>query len=107
LSAGRHEVVVDFVYDGGFGAGGDVVVTVDGSAVAHVRKDKTVPLIFSISGETFDVGLDSGAPVGFYPHINRFAGTVIGVTLERLSEPSPEVKAMVEDGMFRASLAVQ
>ena len=107
LSAGRHEVVVDFVYDGGFGAGGDVVVTVDGSAVAHVRKDKTVPLIFSISGETFDVGLDSGAPVGFYPHINRFTGTVIGVTLERLSEPSPEVKAMVEDGMFRASLAVQ
>jgi hypothetical protein len=30
-----------------------------------------------------------------------------GVTLERLSEPSPEVQALIEDAEFRASLAVQ
>jgi hypothetical protein len=29
------------------------------------------------------------------------------VTLERLSEPSAEVKALLEDAEFRASLAVQ
>jgi arylsulfatase len=107
LSGGRHTVVVDFAYDGGFGAGGDVVLTIDGATVAHTRIEKTVPVIFSISGETFDVGLDTGAAVGPYPHIYRFTGAIHAVTLERLSEPSAEVKALLEDAEFRASLAVQ
>jgi arylsulfatase A-like enzyme len=107
LTLGQHEVVVDFVYDGGFGAGGDAVLSVDGVRVAYVRIDQTVPVIYSISGETFDVGLDSGAAVGNYPHIYRFTGTIHGVTLERLSEPSPEIKMLIEDAEFRASLAVQ
>ena len=107
LGPGRHALVVDHVYDGGFGAGGESVLSIDGVATAHVRVAKSVPVIFSISGETFDVGLDSGAAVGFYPHIYRFSGEIHGVTLERLSEPSPKVKAMIEDAEFRASLAVQ
>jgi arylsulfatase len=107
LTPGRHSIVVDFVYDGGFGGGGDALMAVDGRAVAHVRKEHTVPVIFSISGETFDVGLDTGAPVGDYPHINRFTGEIHGVTLERLSEPPAEVKALIADAEFRASLAVQ
>jgi hypothetical protein len=71
-----------------------------------VRVEKSVPVVFSISGETFDVGLDSGAAVGDYPHVYRFTGTIHGVTLERLSDPSPEVQALIEDAEFRASLAV-
>ena len=107
LGPGRHEVTVDFAYDGGMGGGGDAVLSVDGRPVGAVRKEHTVPVIFSISGETFDVGLDSGVPVGDYPMINRFTGGIIGVTLERLSEPSPEIRALIEDAEFRASLAVQ
>ncbi len=107
LTGGRHSIIVEFAYDGGFGAGGDAVVSVDGAAVAHARLDKTVPVIFSISGETFDVGLDTGAAVGPYPHIFRFTGAIHGVTVERLSEPSAEVKALLADAEFRASLAVQ
>ena len=107
LAPGRRVIVVDFAYDGGFGAGGDAVLSVDGRALGHVRLEHTVPVIFSISGETFDVGLDSGAAVGFYPHVYRFTGGIESVTLERLSEPSPEVRALVEDAEFRASLAVQ
>ena len=82
-------------------------MSVDGGAVAYVRVEKTVPVIFSISGETFDVGLDTGAAVGPYPHIFRFTGAIHGVTVERLSEPSAEVKALLDDAEFRASLAVQ
>ena len=107
LSPGRHVIGVDFVYDGGFGAGGDAVMSVNDTPIAHARHDKTVPLVFSMSGETFDVGLDTGAAVGPYPHVYRFTGTIHGVTLERLSEPSAAVKALVDDGLFRASLAVQ
>ena len=106
-AAGRRRIVVDFVYDGGFGAGGDAVLSVDGAAVAGVRLAHTVPVVFSMSGETFDVGLDSGSPVGDYPHVYRFTGAIHGVTLERLSEPSPEVSAMVADAEFRASLSIQ
>ena len=107
VSPGRHRVVVDFVYDGGFGAGGDAVLSVDDTPVGAARLDHTVPVVFSMSGETFDVGLDSGAVVGNYPHVYRFTGDIHTVTLERLSEPSPEIKAMIADAEFRASLAIQ
>lgn len=107
LLPGRHSVVLDHAYDGGFGAGGDSVMSIDGVPVAHVRQEKSVPVIFSISGETFDVGMDSGAAVGFYPHVYRFSGSIHGVTIERLSEPSAEVRALIADAEFRASLAVQ
>jgi len=105
--AGRHLVVLDHAYDGGFGGGGESVLSIDGRSVGHTRVERSVPVIFSISGETFDIGLDTGAPVGEYPHINRFAGRIHGVTLERLSEPPPHVRALIEDAEFRASLAVQ
>ena len=54
----------EFAYDGGFGAGGELVLSVDGEAVAGARLERTVPIVFSMSGETFDVGCDTGAPVG-------------------------------------------
>jgi hypothetical protein len=60
-----------------------------------------------MSGESFDVGMDTGAPVGLYPHVYRFVGDIIGVTLERLSEPSAEIAALIVEGEFRASLATQ
>ena len=107
LQPGRHVITLDHAYDGGFGAGGDSVLGIDGDPVGYVRIDRSVPVVFSISGETFDIGLDSGAAVGDYPHIYRFTGDIIGVTLERLSEPSPEVMALIADAEFRASLAVQ
>ena len=107
LAPGRRQVVLDFVYDGGFGAGGDAVLSVDGAPVGGARLANTVPVVFSMSGETFDVGLDTGSVVGDYPHVYRFTGTIHGVTLERLTEPSPEIKALVADAEFRASLMIQ
>ena len=107
LARGRHTILIDHAYDGGFGGGGDSVLSIDGTPVGHVRVERSVPVIFSISGETFDVGLDTGAPVGDYPHIHRFAGEIHGVTLERLSEPPAHIKELIADAEFRASLAVQ
>ena len=107
LNAGRHEIVVDFVYDGGFGVGGHAVLLVDAIPVAHVRVERTVPIVFSMSGESFDIGMDTGAPVGFYPHVYRCTAIIHGVTLERLSEPSPDIAALIVEGEFRASLATQ
>ena len=104
LSEGTHTIVAEFAYDGGFGAGGDLALSVDGVAVGTGSIPATVPLVFSMSGETFDVGTDTGSPVGPYPHDYAFTGSITSVTLKRLDEPSAEVKRQVEEGLARAAL---
>jgi arylsulfatase A-like enzyme len=104
LSAGPHAVAVVFAYDGGFGAGGEATLLVDGSPAATARVERTVPLVFSMSGETFDVGTDTGSPVGSYRHDYRCTASIAGVTIERLDVPPQDVQAMVRNGMFRAGL---
>ena len=107
LGPGAHTVVVEFDSDGGFGAGGEAVVSVDGTAVAHARIERTVPLVFSMSGETFDVGVDTGSPVGPYPHGFPCTAEIHGVTLERLSAPGAAVDAAVRAGLLQAGLRMQ
>jgi arylsulfatase A-like enzyme len=107
LAPGRREIAVEFAYDGGFGGGGDVLVRVDEAAVAGGRIEKTVPIRFSMSGETFDVGVDTGSPVGFYPHQYRCSATIHTVTLTRLSEPDEAVRQAIRNGLFKASLMSQ
>jgi len=107
LAVGSHIVVVEFDYDGGLGAGGNAYLSVDGRAVASVRVERTIPVVFSMSGETFDVGLDTGSPVGPYPHVFACEAGIESVTLERLSELSPEDKRRLADLEFRASLSSQ
>jgi len=48
VAAGKHNLVMDFVYDGGgVGKGGSVTVRVDNTVVATGRVEKTTPLRFS------------------------------------------------------------
>jgi arylsulfatase len=107
LTPGRHEIDMLFAYDGGFAAGGDVALSVDGALVAEGHVPNTVPVIFSMSGETFDVGVDTGAPVGPYPHQFEFTGKIVGVTIERLGERPEAVLQAMRDGQIRASIASQ
>ena len=107
LGRGRHQVIVEFDYDGGLGAGGTAYLSVDGSLVAADRIARTIPVVFSMSGETFDVGLDTGAPVGPYPHVFECSAKIDAVTLERLSELSSEDKARLAEWEFRASISSQ
>ena len=107
LDVGKNLLEVLFAYDGGFGAGGIVSMLVNKSEVAAGRIEKTVPIVFSMSGETFDVGIDTGSPVGPYPHNYECTAQIIGVTLEKLDEPPKEIKERMRDGEFRASLSTQ
>jgi arylsulfatase len=75
--------------------------------VAAARIERTVPLVFSMSGETFDVGVDTGSPVGPYPHQYPCEARIVGVTLERLDQPSEALRQLVSEGMFRAGLSTQ
>ena len=107
LSPGQHEVVVDFVYDGGFGAGGVLALTIDDAPIDAARIERTVPLVFSMSGETFDVGTDTGSHVIEYPSGAECTANIHGVILERLSEPDPNTQRLIDEGMFRAGLSTQ
>jgi hypothetical protein len=53
------------------------------------------------------VGIDTGAPVGPYPHQFEFAGKIVGVTIERLGERPEAVLQAMRDGQIRASIASQ
>ena len=107
LKAGNHLIEAVFDYDGGFGKGGDLVLVVDETAVAHERLERTVPVGFSMSGETFDVGIDTGSPVGPYPHDFRCSASIDGVTLTRLSEPGLAVEAAEREGLVKAGFSTQ
>ncbi len=107
LEPGRHQLRMFYQHDGGLGAGGVMTLFVDGIEVDTARLERTVPIVFSMSGETFDVGVDTGAPVGPYPHRFECTADVVGVTLERLKDPDPAVRAAMAEGEFRAMMASQ
>ena len=60
---GKHQVRVEFVYDGGaLGKGGTVSIYVDGNQTGQGRVDRTEPMIFS-ADDKLDVGADRGTAV--------------------------------------------
>jgi arylsulfatase len=84
ISAGKHQVRMEFAYDGGgLAKGGAVALFVDGTKVGEGRLNMTVPMIFS-GDETADVGKDTGSAVtdDYTPEESRFAGTINWVQID-------------------------
>ena len=84
LTPGRHQVRVEFAYDGGgLGKGGDVTLLYDGDPVGTGRVGATQAMIFS-ADETTDVGYESGTPVtaDYSTHSSRFSGGIDWVQIE-------------------------
>ena len=107
LTPGRREITLLFDSDGGFGAGGKGILGVDGRVVGQARLDRTVPVVFSMGGETFDVGTDTGSPVGPYPHGFTCTAMIHEVTIEVLEEVDGATLTAVADGMFYAESVTQ
>ena len=64
LPEGAVALGLSFDYDGGgLGKGASVSLHVNDITVASGRIERTVPFRFSMSGETLDVGTDTGSPV--------------------------------------------
>ena len=63
LSAGKHTIGFEFIYDGpGVAKGGAGVLKVDGQVVATRKIPHTVAFLWP-RDETFDVGIDTRTPV--------------------------------------------
>jgi arylsulfatase len=84
LAPGRHEIRVEFDYDGGgLGKGGTATLLVDGEKHASGRVERTIAYYFSFD-ETLDVGVDLSTPVSDdYPALdNEFTGTIRTVRID-------------------------
>jgi arylsulfatase len=63
IPTGKHQVRMEFGYDGGgLAKGGNVSLYYDGQKVGEGRVERTVPMIFS-ADETTDIGREAGTPV--------------------------------------------
>ena len=84
IPAGKHQVRMEFTYDGGgLAKGGDVALFYDGKAVGKGRVEKTQPMGYS-ADEACDVGSDTGSPASpdYGPTGNRFTGKIEWVQLD-------------------------
>lgn len=84
LPSGRHQVRMEFAYDGGgLGKGGDVTLYYDGESVGTGRVAATQAMVFS-ADETTDVGYESGTAVAsdYTPQTSRFRGTIAWVQID-------------------------
>jgi arylsulfatase len=109
ISAGTHQVRIEFAYDGrGLAKGGTVTLYVDGDQVGEGRVEGTVPMIFS-ADETCDIGSDTASPVSddYTPESSRFTGTVNWVQID-IAEAAEDVDHLISpEERLRIAMARQ
>ena len=84
IPAGKHQVRVEFAYDGGgLAKGGDVTLYHDGTEVGSGRVEATQPMIFS-ADETTDIGQETGTTVtpDYTAQSSRFTGKIHWVQID-------------------------
>jgi len=84
IPAGKHQVRMEFAYDGGgLAKGGNVSLFYDGKRVGEGRVERTVPMLFS-ADETTDVGRDTATPVSsdYTRSTSIFNGKVVWVQID-------------------------
>jgi len=84
IPAGKHQVRMEFAYDGGgMAKGGDVTLYYDGKQVGAGRVAATQPMIFS-ADETTDIGHETGTPVSpdYTTGGSKFTGKINWVQID-------------------------
>jgi arylsulfatase len=84
IPAGKHQVRMEFKYDGGgLAKGGGVTLYYDGQKVGEGRVERTVPMAFS-ADETTDIGREDGTPVtpDYDRHSSVFSGKINWVQID-------------------------
>jgi arylsulfatase len=109
LTAGQHQVRMEFAYDGGgLAKGGTATLYVDGKQVGEGRVDKTEPFVFS-ADETLDVGRDDASSVSpdYTQKTNLFTGEVNWVEID-IDEAAEDLDHLItEEERYRVAMARQ
>ncbi len=109
IPAGKHQVRMEFAYDGGgLARGGTVTLYIDGQSVGSGRIDRTEPFAFS-ADETVDVGMEAGSPVSpdYGPKANAFTGEINWVEIDVDKEAIDQDHILTGEERFRIALALQ
>ena len=108
IPAGKHQVRMEFAYDGGgLAKGGTVALYVDGKKDGEGRVDRTVPMLFGT--DTCDVGKDAGSPVSsdYGPKDNQFNGQVNWVQID-IDENAEDLDHLITpEERFKVAMARQ
>jgi len=107
--AGKHQVRMEFKYDGGgLAKGGTVTLFVDGKKAGEGRVDQTEPMVFS-ADETCDVGFEAGSPVTYdYPaRGTKFSGEVNWVEIDVDKDAEDLDHLISPEERLRVAMAIQ
>jgi hypothetical protein len=105
---GKHQVRMEFTYDGGgIAKGGKVALFIDGKKTGEGRVEQTVPGIFS-ADETCDIGLDYRSPVTKdYGKKAHFNGEVNWVEFDIGAAANDADHQISPEERFRVAMAIQ
>ena len=109
IPPGKHQVRMEFKYDGGgLAKGGTVTLFIDGKKVGEGRVDQTEPFIFS-ADETLDVGFEAGSPVTHdYPaRGTKFSGEVNWVEIDVDKDAEDLDHLISPEERLRVAMAIQ
>ena len=109
IPAGKHQVRMEFAYDGGgLGKGGGVSLFIDGQKVGEGRVEMTQPFAYS-ADETVDVGMEAGSPVSpdYGPKGNAFNGKVNWVEIDVDKDALDADHILTGAERFRVAMAFQ
>jgi len=109
IPAGKHQVRMEFAYDGGgLAKGGTVSLFIDGQKVGEGRVEMTQPFCYS-ADETVDVGCEAGSPVSpdYGPRGNAFNGEVnwVEIDVDKAALDADHILTGAE--RFRVAMALQ
>jgi arylsulfatase A-like enzyme len=85
LPAGKHQVRMEFAYDGGgLGRGGAITLYLDGSQIGEGRVEATQPMTFSMD-ESLDVGCETGTMVAedYTAQTSKYNGRIEWIQLDQ------------------------
>jgi arylsulfatase A-like enzyme len=85
LSAGKHQVRMEFAYEGGgLAQGGAITLFMDGNKIGEGRVGATMPMIYSLD-ETMDIGCETGSMVSedYTATTCKFNGRIAWVQLDQ------------------------
>jgi arylsulfatase len=108
IPAGKHQVRMEFTYDGGgLAKGGSVSLYVDGKKDGEGRVNMTVPMLFGT--DTCDVGRDAGSSVSpdYGSKDSEFSGTVNWVQID-IDENAEDLDHLITpEERFKVAMARQ
>lgn len=108
IPAGKHQVRMEFKYDGGgIGKGGTVYLFVDGKPSGEGRVEQTEPFVFS-ADETCDIGDEFGSAVTYdYPSRKKFNGEVNWVEIDVDKDAQDADHVISPEERMRLVVAIQ